>query len=248
MTIPETGSSPLDIWIEADLAGADGAFRLDFRASIPSGAFVALCGPSGAGKTSVLRMIAGLRRPDRGRVSLAGEVWSDHETGVFLPVRRRDIGFVFQDYALFPNMTALRNLEYALADAPRRERRAEARRLLDLVGLGALEQARPARLSGGQKQRLALIRALARRPALLMLDEPLSALDPEMRARMRDLLAALHARFGATTLMVSHDQDEIEALADRVIRLRGGKIESDEGPPGARGRRTQSACSRQWNP
>lgn len=233
MTGPQRPRPPgdLDIRVAADLAGAEGAIRLDVEASIPGGAFVALCGPSGAGKTSLLRMIAGLRRPDRGRVSLAGEVWSDSESGVFLPVRERDIGFVFQDYALFPNMTARGNIEYALADPPRRERRAEARRLLELAELGALEEARPARLSGGQRQRLALIRALARRPALLMLDEPLSALDPDMRLRMRGLLASLHERFGATTLMVSHDSDEVAALADRVIRLRKGRIEADETRP-----------------
>ncbi|MFV0333849.1 MAG: ABC transporter ATP-binding protein [Tropicimonas sp.] len=218
----------LEVRITADLAGAEGAIRLDFRVTIRDGEFVALCGPSGAGKTSVLRMIAGLQRPGSGRIAHAGHVWSDDATGTFRPVRERSIGFVFQDYALFPNMTARGNVEYALADLPRSQRRAEARRLLGLVGLSALELARPAQLSGGQKQRLALIRSLARRPALLMLDEPLSALDPEMRMRMRGLLASLHDHFGATTLMVSHDPEEIEALADRVIRLRDGRIEADE--------------------
>lgn len=220
-------SEGLEIDVRARLDGAEGPFGLNFRASIAKGAFVALCGPSGAGKTSILRMIAGLRRPDRGRIAVAGRVWNDSDSGAFMPVRDRCIGFVFQDYALFPNMTARGNVEYALPRLPRDARRAEARRLLGLVGLAALEQAHPAQLSGGQRQRLALIRALARRPALLMLDEPLSALDPEMRQRMRDLLATLHDHFGATTLMVSHDLQEVTALADRVIHLRQGQIESD---------------------
>ncbi|MFV0244458.1 MAG: ABC transporter ATP-binding protein [Qingshengfaniella sp.] len=218
----------LDVRLEADLTGAEGHFRLTFATRIRAGEFVALCGPSGAGKTSILRMIAGLHKPDRGRVDLGATCWSDSETRHFLPVRARDLGFVFQDYALFPNMTAQRNVEYALADRPRAERRRTARRLLGRVGLEALAPVLPARLSGGQQQRLALIRALARRPALLMLDEPLSALDPDMRGQMRDLLARLHTRFGATTLMVSHDPAEVAALADRVIRLRGGRIDADD--------------------
>lgn len=224
---PETARDVLHVCLEAGLDGAQGPFRLTFQADIARGQFVALCGPSGAGKTSALRMIAGLQRPEQGRVALGDQVWSDTNTGVFLPVRRRSIGFCFQDYALFPNMTARQNVEYALAGLPRAQRRTQALHLLDMVGLRALEQTRPAQLSGGQRQRLALIRSLARRPALLMLDEPLSALDPEMRLHMRGVLAALHAHFGATTLMVSHDPDEVQALADRVIRLRDGRIESD---------------------
>lgn len=141
-----------------------------------------------------------------------------------MPVRDRPIGFVFQDYALFPNMTVAGNVEYATG---RGFDPGEVRRLPELVDLQALAGAYPARLSGGQMQRLALIRALARRPEVLMLDEPLSALDPAMRRQLQDELKRLHRAFGTTTFLMSHDITEILHLADRVVRLENGKVVSD---------------------
>lgn len=224
-------SNPLlDLDLRRSLAGAAGPFDLRLNLTVEQGSFVVLAGPSGAGKTTLLRLIAGFDRPDAGVIRFAGEVWSCATTGVFVPVRKRPIGFVFQDYALFPNMTVLGNIEYALGQ--RAERR-EATRLLELVHLGGLASARPARLSGGQKQRLALIRALARRPKLLMLDEPLSALDPVLRRDLQDELRRLHREFGTTTLMVSHDPVEIARMADRVVRLAAGRIVFDGCAPRA---------------
>lgn len=213
------------------LVGPAGPFQLDFALQVDQGAFVALTGPSGAGKTTLLRVLAGLAMPDRGHVRVGCETWTDTTAGFFMPVRHRSIGFVFQDYALFPNMTVRGNLEYALGAAHRNE----AQALLELVELERLAEAYPARLSGGQKQRLALIRALARKPSILMLDEPLSALDPEMRRQLQDELKRLHHRFGTTTFLVSHDTTEILRLADRVVRLEHGRVVYDGDAAGAFG-------------
>ncbi|PYF08689.1 molybdate transport system ATP-binding protein [Rhodobacter viridis] len=217
-------AAPLAITLETRLSGPDGPFRLDVDLSVAAGEFLVLTGPSGAGKTTLLRLIAGLTRPLRGVVSMAGQVWSDTACGIDLPVRARPLGFVFQDYALFPNMTVAGQIGFALHDLPQCERADRVAEMLDLAGLTGLAKAYPAQLSGGQKQRLALVRALARCPKLLLLDEPLSALDPETRARLQGELRRLHAHFGATTLMTSHDQTEAQRLADRVLRLEAGRL------------------------
>jgi molybdate transport system ATP-binding protein len=155
-----------------------------------------------------------------------------------MATRARSIGFVFQDYALFPNMTVKQNVEFALG----RHRHAErAEELLELVELENLQDAFPARLSGGQKQRLALVRALARRPSILLLDEPLSALDPPMRRQLQDELKRMHREFGTTTLLVSHDFSEIMRLSDRVIRLDTGHVVFDGRPEELFGAARQSA-------
>ena len=214
------------------LDGAAGPFELDVDLGIARGQLVAIVGPSGAGKTTLLRVLAGLSRPDAARIEVGGATWCDTRAGTWLPTHRRSIGFVFQDYALFPNMSVRRNVEYALGASPLH---GEAARLLALAGLEALADAKPARLSGGQKQRLALIRALARRPALLMLDEPLSALDPDTRRQLQHQLQRLHREFGTTTLLVSHDTAEILRLADRVLRLERGRVSYDGPAAGAFG-------------
>ncbi len=221
----------LRVAAKVNLNGPAGPFRLDVDLAFEKGAFIALAGPSGAGKTTLLRLLAGLTSPDHGLVRVGSATWYDTDTGRNVPVRRRSIGFVFQDYALFPNMTALRNVEYALGT----HSRDEAMDLLALVGLEGLAGAYPARLSGGQRQRLALIRALARKPEVLMLDEPLSALDPVMRRLLQDELKRLHRDFGTTTFMVSHDTGEILRLADRIIRLEHGRVVYDGSPAGAFG-------------
>ncbi|WP_245258322.1 ABC transporter ATP-binding protein [Rhodopseudomonas palustris] len=222
----------LRVAVRMRLDGPAGPFDLDVDLSIAAGSLVAIVGPSGAGKTTLLRVVAGLARPQHAQIHLGSTPWCDTESRVELPTRRRSIGFVFQDFALFPNMTVRGNVDYALGA---RGGAGDADRLLDLVGLSGLAGMPPTRLSGGQKQRLALIRALARRPAVLMLDEPLSALDPAMRRKLQDDLRELHARFGATTLLVSHDAAEILRLADRVIRLDHGKVAFDGAPAAAFG-------------
>lgn len=217
-------AAALSLAVEAPLTGPEGPFALRVALEIAQGDFVVLTGPSGAGKTTLLRLIAGLAQPARGRVALAGQVWCDTAQGINLPVRCRPIGFVFQDYALFPNMTAAQQIAFALPDLAAPARAARVAELLQLAGLSALAGAYPARLSGGQKQRLALVRALARRPGLLLLDEPLSALDPETRARLQTDLRRMHDHFGATTVMTSHDPAEAARLADRVLRLDAGQL------------------------
>lgn len=234
--LPGARKSPHDerglaFHVRASLNGAAGPFELDVESRIERGCFVAIVGSSGAGKTTLLRLLAGLSPLASGHVSMGAEVWCDTKAAILLPTYRRSIGFVFQDYALFPNMTVRGNVEYAM----RSRDPDEIERLLKLVDLEALAGAYPARLSGGQKQRLALIRALARKPSLLMLDEPLSALDPLLRRQLQDELKRLHQSFGTTTLLISHDIPEILRLADRVIRLEAGKVVFDGSPAAAFG-------------
>lgn len=217
----------VNIAVRVALQGPAGPFHLDVDLAVAKGAFVGLVGPSGAGKTTLLRLLAGLMTPDRGHVRVGSSVWCDTAARVTIPVRRRPIGFVFQDYALFPNMTVQHNVEYAVGRAFDSR---EVHRLLEMVNLQGLANAYPARLSGGQRQRLALIRALARRPEILMLDEPLSALDPIMRRQLQDEVKRLHREFGTTTFMVSHDITEILRLADRAVQLDNGKIVADGDP------------------
>jgi len=188
---------------------------------IAQGQFVSLLGPSGCGKSTTLRMIAGLEDPDAGRIVLDGEDISP------LPTQRRRIGMVFQSYALFPNMSVANNVAFGLrmqkvAAAESRRRVAD---VLDLVGLGALAARYPHQLSGGQQQRVAVARALAPQPRILLLDEPLSALDAVIRSSLRDELRALQLRLGITTVYVTHDQEEALAVSDRVVVMANGVIE-----------------------
>ncbi|POA98817.1 putative 2-aminoethylphosphonate ABC transporter ATP-binding protein [Chromobacterium sinusclupearum] len=188
--------------------------------SIRKGEFVCLLGPSGCGKTTLLRLIAGLDLPDAGAIHLSGRDITREAPA------KRDYGIVFQSYALFPNLTVADNIAYGLT--PRRDREAHARRvreLLDIVGLPGAERKYPAQLSGGQQQRVALARALATSPGLLLLDEPLSALDARVRDKLREELKGLQKRLGVTTLMVTHDQEEALAIADRVVVMNAGRIE-----------------------
>ena len=191
------------------------SFRLELELELGRET-VALVGPSGAGKTSVLRAIAGLLRPQRGRVALDGEAWFDSETGIDLPPERRSVGLVFQEYALFPHMTVAENVAYA---GPQR-----VDELLELLGIASLRNARPGELSGGERQRVAVARALARDPGALLLDEPLAALDAHTRARVRAELGDLLDRLRLPTLLVTHDFQDAAALAPRVGVLVEGRI------------------------
>lgn len=203
------------------LRASDGEFDLEAGLEVGPGELVALFGASGSGKTTLLRMLAGLTRPDAGRIEVDGEVWFDSATGIDLPPQRRRAGMVFQDYALFPNMTVRGNLEFAVKDR-RKTDRVDA--VLEATGLAELAARRPDTLSGGQKQRVALARALVSEPRILLLDEPLSALDPAMRSRLQEEILALQRRFTVPAILVSHDVAEVHRLAARVYCLEAGRI------------------------
>jgi molybdenum ABC transporter ATP-binding protein len=207
-----------------------GALRLEVELTAERGECLALAGPSGAGKTSILRVAAGLLRPARGRVEANGAVWLDTQRGVDLPAERRRCGYVFQDHALFPHMSAWQNVAYPLRELPRAERRARAHDLLDRFGLADRAEARPRTLSGGERQRVAVARALARRPEVLLLDEPLSALDARTRAAAARELAVLLRESEAPALLVTHDFAEAAVLGDRVGIVDRGRV-VQEGTP-----------------
>ena len=196
-------------------------FRLDVAFEIPRGKVTALFGPSGAGKSSILRIISGLEMADRGMISHGKEVWFDDTKGISLPPQQRSIGFVFQDFALFPHLTVERNVAFGIKE---KRRLNELKDLMSLIGLSGYERYYPAQLSGGQKQRVALIRALARKPDLLLLDEPFSALDWETRRQLQEDLKRITQQFQVTTLYVTHDITEVYKLADYVVVLESGRI------------------------
>ena len=196
-------------------------FRLDVAFEIPRGKVTALFGPSGTGKSSILRIISGLEMADRGMISHGKEVWFDDTKGISLPPQQRSIGFVFQDFALFPHLTVERNVAFGIKE---KRRLNELKDLMSLIGLSGYERYYPAQLSGGQKQRVALIRALARKPDLLLLDEPLSALDWETRRQLQEDLKRITQQFQVTTLYVTHDITEVYKLANYVVVLESGRI------------------------
>lgn len=200
--------------------GSKGPFELQAGLSVPKGELAVLYGVSGAGKTTLLRMLAGLERPDDGHIEVDGEVWFDSKNEVCVPPQKRSVGLVFQNYSLFPSMTVRRNLEFAAGR--RKDPRVDM--LLEMVELQELQRSYPENLSGGQQQRVALARALMRRPKILLLDEPLSALDEAMRHKLQEEILRLHRELGLTTILVSHDRSEILRLADRVILLHKGRV------------------------
>ncbi|MFN4057894.1 MAG: molybdenum ABC transporter ATP-binding protein [Roseinatronobacter sp.] len=199
---------------------ATGPIPLDVAFQVGEGQLLALVGHSGSGKTTILRSIAGLWTPSRARVSVGGTVWVDTEAGLTLAPHRRRVGVVFQNYALFPHMTALQNVMAAMDRADR----AEALHLLDLVNLGALAARKPAQLSGGQQQRVAIARALAREPQVLLLDEPFSAIDRVMRDQVQAELMALRAHLRMPIVLVTHDVGEAQMLADHVVLIEKGRV------------------------
>jgi molybdate transport system ATP-binding protein len=201
-----------------------GAVELSLELEVPDGDCLALAGPSGAGKTSVLRAVAGLLRPARGRVECGGETWLDTEARIDVAPERRGCGYVFQDYALFGHLSAWRNVAYGLRDVPRARRRDEAIALLERFGVEALADERPARLSGGERQRVALARALGARPRVLLLDEPLSALDARSAASAGRELASLLRELQVPAILVTHDFQEAALLGDAVAVLDAGRI------------------------
>lgn len=203
---------------------AVGALELDVALEVAAQECLALAGPSGAGKTSLLRIAAGLLAPTHGRVQCGNELWLDTEHGVSLAPDRRRVGFLFQDYALFPNLSAWRNVAYGMDGVPRAQRRERALELLERFGMARLADARPRTLSGGERQRVALARALAREPRALLLDEPLSALDARTRAAASRELATLLREAGAPAIFVTHDFEEAALLGDRIAVIDGGRV------------------------
>jgi ABC-type sulfate/molybdate transport systems ATPase subunit len=206
--------------LELDIAVALRSFELGVRLSVGAQTF-ALVGPSGAGKTTVLRAIAGLRRPDRGRIALGGRAWFDAAAKVDLPPERRSVGLVFQEYALFPHMTVRANVAFGGASDAR------VRELLDRVRIAHLADERPGGLSGGERQRVAVARALARDPQVLLLDEPLSALDAHTRAVVRGELQDVLGALALPTLLVTHDFRDAAALADRIGVIVDGRLRQE---------------------
>lgn len=205
----------LEVLVRAD---APIPLNVDFR--VEPGELLALVGHSGSGKTTLLRTIAGLWRPAQARVRVDGATWLDTAARVDLPAHRRRIGVVFQNYALFPHMTAAQNVMAAMDRADR----AEAERILDLVNLHGLAERRPAQLSGGQQQRVAVARALARRPQALLLDEPFSAVDRATRERLYAEIIALRAHLAMPVVLVTHDMNEAQLLAERMVVIEGGRV------------------------
>ncbi len=204
--------------------------RLAARFSCRAGELLALVGPSGSGKTSLLRCIAGLQRPNGGHISCMGQLWFDGITGLHLDPQERRVGMVFQHYALFPHLNALENVTIAMPTRDRALRRDAAMDLLEAVHLTGLERHWPRELSGGQRQRVALARALAREPAVLLLDEPFSAVDQVTRRKLQRELASLRKRINLPIVLVTHDLQEARMLADRMCLLhRGTTLQT--GPP-----------------
>ena len=200
-----------------------GEFALDVDLDCPPG-ITCVMGPSGSGKSTILAVLAGLALPDAGRIALGDEVWLDRVRGVEVPVHARRLSYVFQGLALFPHMTALGNVAYGLHDRPRPDRPGKAQALLDRVGVGHLARRRPRTFSGGEAQRVALARALARSPKLMLLDEPFSALDRDLRAQLTALVRELVAELGVPLVHVTHSVAEARLLADQVVRIERGKV------------------------
>jgi molybdate transport system ATP-binding protein len=210
----------ISIDIEKIMHSANGNMNLAIQTELKTGDLVALFGISGAGKTTLLRMLAGLINPDKGLIRFGTDVWFDSKKRINMTPQCRNISLMFQDYALFPNMTVEKNIQYG---QPVKNEEAVTE-LLSVFGLIEFRKRKPTGLSGGQKQRVALARALARKPQLLLLDEPLSALDAEMRTALQNEILQAHQLLGGTTIMVSHDLCEVFRLADHVLCIEKGII------------------------
>ena len=211
----------IEINVKKDLLTTNGSIEAHYKLSIELKEFITLFGPSGAGKTTLLRLIAGLEKPKSGTIIVNDEIWFDSTKKINLTPQQRSIGFVFQDYALFPNMSVRENLLYAATSSEQKE---DVDTLIELVELLELAHRYPDTLSGGQKQRVALARALVRKPKILLLDEPLSALDHTMRLKLQDELQNIYKKFGMTILLVSHDIAESFKLSTKIASVENGNI------------------------
>lgn len=211
----------IKIDIHKKLRAYDSEMNLRIKCKIKKGELVTLYGESGAGKTSTLRILAGLLKPDKGEITINDVSWVDTANKIFIAPQKRNIGYVFQDYALFPNMSVLENLEFASNKGQNKKVIAE---LIEMMELGDLQNRKPQTLSGGQQQRVALARALVCKPNILLLDEPLAALDYKIRLKLQDYITRIHNEYALTTILISHDIGEIMKLSGRVLVLDQGKI------------------------
>ena len=214
------GGSSLFISIEHSMLTSEGKTNLEVNTEIGGNELLCLFGHSGAGKTTLLRILAGLTKPDKGRIVFNDTIWFDSEKKINIPPQERNVGYMFQDYALFPNMSVEKNISFA----QKQKNKTETDQLISLFELDTLRHQHPGKLSGGQKQRVALARALAAKPNLLLLDEPLSALDWDMRSSLQLEIVKAHELMNSITLLVSHDIQEVIQLASSVLVLKNGTV------------------------
>ena len=211
----------LEVRLQKQLLSVAGMLSLQLSFSVRQGERLAIIGASGSGKTTLLRMIAGLLKPDEGTIQFHNQCWLDSEKSINLPPQQRKVGFMFQEYALFPNMTVQQNLEFALQKKQPKNVVQELMQVMELEGLAARF---PRTLSGGQQQRVALARAMVAQPQLLLLDEPLSALDAPMREKLQDYILKVHEKYSLTTIWVTHNAAEVAKIAHRVLLLENGVL------------------------
>ncbi len=203
------------------LRAPSGEMNLHVESTLEQGNLLSIYGHSGAGKSSILRILAGLMKPDEGKIIVDGEIWFDSVKGINKKPQERNLGIVFQDYGLFPNMTVLQNLQFALSKT---QKGRIIQEMIEVMELGALADKKPAILSGGQQQRVALARAMIRRPKLLLLDEPLSALDHELRVKMQEYVLKIHEQYHLHTILVSHQLNEVIRMSDYLIMMKDGQV------------------------
>ena len=211
----------INISVNKNFEERGGDFYVNFKLKINHGELVTIFGGSGVGKTTLLRIIAGLITPDSGSLEACSEVWFDDVQKINVKPQKRNVGFVFQDFALFPHLSVRDNLLFAL---PKGDDATIISSLIEIMELGHIQNRKPETLSGGQKQRVALARALVQKPQILLLDEPLSSLDGHMRLKLQNYLLEVHKRFDLTTIMVSHDVAETIKMSDTVVVIKDGKV------------------------